>query len=67
MSTTVDNSTMDSNKKSEKENQAHDRLKKYKSQQYSQDAPQAQGPPSQDIGTKYFDSKFKNIYIFFIE
>jgi len=58
MSTTVDNSTMDSNKKSEKENQAHDRLKKYKSQQYSQDAPQAQGPPSQDIGTKYFDSLF---------
>ena len=59
MSTATDNSTMDTNKKSEKDDA---RLRKCKSNQLSQEcnnySSKAQGPPSEDIGTKYFDCKF---------
>jgi len=58
MSTATDNSTMDTNKRSEKDDA---RLKKCKSNQFSQDSnnPSSKGQaPSEDIGTKYFDCLF---------
>ena len=64
MSTATDNSTMDTNKRSEKDDA---RLKKCKSNQFSQDSnnPSSKGQaPSEDIGTKYFDCKFLRSHTF---
>jgi len=58
MSTATDNSTMDTNKRSEKDEA---RLKKCKSNQFSQDSHNSSSKgqaPSEDIGTKYFDCLF---------
>jgi hypothetical protein len=59
---TKDNSNVDTNRKSEKENPELSKLKKCKSNQHSQEcpnySPQGHGPPSKDIGTMYYDSKF---------
>ena len=62
MSTTTDNSNIDTNKQAGKDNQDHARLKKSLSHKHSQEcpnyAPQGHGPPSKDIGTMYYDCKF---------
>ena len=69
MSTTAtDNTNVDTNKKSGKENPDMSKLKKCKSHQHSQDcpnySPQGHGPPSKDIGTMYYDCKYiKNYYL----
>ena len=65
MSTTTDNSNIDTNKQAGKDNQDHARLKKSLSHKHSQEcpnyAPQGHGPPSKDIGTMYYDCKFSLI------
>ena len=65
MSTATDNSTMDTNKRSEKDEA---RLKKCKSNQFSQESHNSSSKgqaPSEDIGTKYFDCKFLSFHIFY--
>ena len=66
MSTTTDNSNIDTNKQAGKDNQDHARLKKSLSHKHSQEcpnyAPQGHGPPSKDIGTMYYDCKFSLIF-----
>ena len=66
MSTTTDNSNIDTNKKAGKDNQDHARLKKCLSHKHSQEcpnySPQGHGPPSKDIGTMYYDCKFSSIF-----
>ena len=67
MSTTTENSNIDTNKKSGKDNPDHARLKKCLSHKTSQEcpnySPQGHGPPSKDIGTMYYDCKFNIINI----